>query len=95
MPDDVLISIVGSGRVGASIAFLCVSNALDDVLLVNRTKSKAIGKALDIANAIPHTSEFSICETNDYSKLSGSDVVVIAASTGFIKKIELKTFTHK
>lgn len=81
-----MISIVGSGRVGASIAFLCVSNALDDVLLVNRTKSKAIGEALDIANAIPPTSEFSICGTDDYSKLSGSDVVVIAASTGIYQK---------
>ena len=69
-----MISIVGSGRVGASIAFLYVSNALDDVLLVNRTKSKAIGKALDIANTIPYTSEFSICGTDDYSKLPGSDV---------------------
>jgi len=44
-----LISIVGSGKVGSSIAFLCVSNGLDDVLLVNRNKKKAIGEALDIA----------------------------------------------
>ncbi len=44
-----LISIVGSGRVGTAIAFLCVSNALDDVLLLNRTKDKAIGESLDIA----------------------------------------------
>ena len=81
-----MISIVGAGRVGASIAFLCVSNALDDVLLVNRTKDKAVGEALDIANAIPNTSNFSIHGTDDYSKLSGSDVVVVAASTGVYTK---------
>jgi len=81
-----LISIIGSGRVGTSIAFLCVSNALDDVLLLNRTKDKAIGESLDIANAIPSTSKFSIRGTDDYSKLSGSDVVVIAASTGIYQK---------
>ncbi len=81
-----MISIVGSGRVGASIAFLCVSNALDDVLLLNRSKDKALGESLDVANAIPPTSKFSIRGTDDYSKLSGSDIVVIAASTGVYTK---------
>jgi len=81
-----LISIIGSGRVGASIAFLCVSNALDDVLLVNNTKDKAIGEALDIASAIPSTSKFSISGTDDYSQISNSDIVVITASTGVYTK---------
>ncbi len=76
-----MISIVGSGRVGASIAFLCVSNELDNVLLINRSKDKAIGESLDIANAIPPTSKFSIRGTDDYAELSGSYIVVIAAST--------------
>ena len=81
-----MISIVGSGRVGASIAFLCVSNALDDVLLVNRNKNKAIGEALDIASAIPENSKFSIHGTDDYSQISGSDIVVITASVGVYMK---------
>ncbi|MFQ5497133.1 MAG: malate dehydrogenase [Nitrosopumilus sp.] len=76
-----MISIVGAGRVGSSIAFLCVSNALDDVLLLNRSKDKAIGESLDIANAIPSTSKFSIRGTDDYADLSGSHIVIIAAST--------------
>ena len=75
-----MISFVGAGRVGSSIAFLCVANALDDVLLLNRTKEKAIGESLDIANAIPSSSKFSIRGTDDYAELSGSDIVVIAAS---------------
>ena len=81
-----LISIIGSGRVGASIAFLCVANALDNVLLLNRTKNKAIGESMDIANAIPPTSKFSIRGTDDYSELSGSDIIVIAASRGNYRK---------
>ncbi len=81
-----MISIIGSGRVGASIAFLCVSHGLDDVLLVNRTKDKAIGESLDIASAIPATSKFSIRGTDDYSQLSGSDIVVITASVGVYTK---------
>ena len=81
-----MISIVGSGKVGSAIAFLCVSNSLDDVLLVNRTKDKAIGKSLDISNAIPENSNVSIHGTDDFSKTSGSDIVVITASTGIYLK---------
>lgn len=81
-----MISIIGSGKVGAAIAFLCISNSLGDILLVNRTKSKAIGEALDISNAVPENSNVSINGTDDFSKISGSDIVVIAASTGIYLK---------
>ena len=75
-----MISIVGTGRVGASIAFLCAANALDDVLLLNRTRNKAIGESLDVSNAIPPTSKFSVHGTDDYAELAGSDIVIISAS---------------
>jgi malate dehydrogenase len=81
-----LISIIGSGKVGSAIAFLCVSNSLDDVLLINRTKNKAIGEALDISNAIPINSNFSIHGTDDFSKINGSNVIIITASTGIYLK---------
>ena len=81
-----MISIIGSGKVGSAIAFLCISNSLDDVLLVNRTKNKAIGKALDISNAIPENSNISIHGTDDFSKISGSDIIVITAGTGVYLK---------
>ena len=86
---------MGTGRVGTSIAFLCVSNALDDVLLLNRSKNKAIGESLDIANAIPPTSKFSIRATDDYSQLVGSDIVVIAASTGVYAKDRTENITSQ
>ena len=81
-----MISIIGSGQVGSAIAFLCITNSLDDVLLVNRTKSKAIGEALDISNAVPENSNVSIYGTDDFSKITGSDIVVITASTGIYLK---------
>ena len=77
-----MISIIGSGKVGTAIAFLCISTSLDDVLLVNRTKDKAIGEALDISNAVPENSNVSIHGTDDFSKIIGSDIIVITASTG-------------
>jgi len=76
-----MISIIGSGRVGSATAFLIASNSVDDVQLVNRHKEKAMGQALDISNAIPQTSQYSIVAT-DYSELKNSDVIVISASTG-------------
>lgn len=77
-----MITIIGSGKVGTAIAFLCISTSLDDVLLVNRTKNKAIGEALDISNAVPENSNVSIQGTDDFSKIIGSDIIVITASTG-------------
>lgn len=81
-----MISIIGSGLVGSSIAFLCASNSLDDVVLLNRTKSKAIGEALDISNAIPKNSDITVRGTDDYSKISNADIIVIAASRGVYLK---------
>jgi len=63
-----------------------MSHVLDDVLLVNRNENKAIGESLDISNAIPSDSEFSIRGTSDYSKIIGSKIVIITASTGVYLK---------
>lgn len=78
---SLLISIIGSGRVGSAIAFLAAATSLDDIQLVNRSKDKAIGQALDISNAIPKESSFSVTST-DFSGIKNSEVVVISASTG-------------
>jgi malate dehydrogenase len=75
-----MITIIGAGKVGSAIAFLCGSSGLDDITLVNRDEKKAVGEALDITNAIPGNSAISISGTSDYSKIKNSDVIVIAAS---------------
>ena len=81
-----MISIIGSGLVGSSLAFLCASNSLDDIVLLNLTKSKAVGEALDISNAIPETSNITIRGTDNYSEITQSRIIVIAASTGVYLK---------
>lgn len=77
-----MISIIGSGKVGSAIAFLCGSNGLDDIVLVNRDEKKAIGEALDISNAVPAGSAISITGTGNYSQIANSDVVIVTASIG-------------
>jgi malate dehydrogenase len=76
-----LISIIGSGRVGSTIAFLSASTSLDDLHLVNRHKDKAIGQELDIIGAIPEGCPITV-EGTDYSEIKNSEVVVISASIG-------------
>ena len=74
-----MISIIGSGRVGSAIGFLAAAKSLDDIQLVNRTKEKAIGQALDISNAVPIDSSIFV-EATDYSEIGQSEIVVISAS---------------
>ena len=77
-----MISIIGSGKVGSAIAFLIAATSLDDIDLVNRSKEKAQGAALDISNAVSVDSPVSVIGTDDYSKIKNSDVVIISASAG-------------
>ncbi|MDH3341423.1 MAG: lactate dehydrogenase [Nitrosopumilus sp.] len=80
-----MISIIGSGRVGSAIGFLAASHSVDDVVLINDHRNKAVGEELDISNAIPEDSPFSVVGTDDISKIKDSKVVVIAANNGKIK----------
>lgn len=77
-----MISIIGVGRVGSAVGFLIASESLDDLVLINHNKYKAIGEALDLTNAVPKGSSISITGTDDYELMKGSKVVVIAASGG-------------
>ena len=79
-----MISIIGAGRVGSTIGFLVAAASLDDVVLVNRNKNKAIGEALDIVNVVPRNSSISVTGTDDFEYASDSDVVVIAVGAGKI-----------
>ena len=79
-----IISIIGAGRVGSAVGFLAASTALDDIVLVNSTKNKAIGEALDITNAIPECSQISVIGTDDFELIKDSKVIVITASKGKI-----------
>ncbi len=61
------------------------SHNIDDVILINDHKNKAVGEELDISNAIPEDSSFSVVGTDDISKIKDSKVIVIAANNGKIK----------
>ncbi|MGQ0795922.1 MAG: malate dehydrogenase [Nitrosopumilaceae archaeon] len=79
-----MISIIGAGRVGSAVGFLAASTGLDDITLINSTKTKAIGEALDITNSISEDSSISVIGTDDFETIRDSKVIVITASRGKI-----------
>jgi malate dehydrogenase len=81
-----MISIIGAGRVGSAIAFLVGQSGLDDLVIVNRSKNKALGEALDVSNSIPEKSLISVMGTDDFSEIKNSNVVIITVSSGVIKE---------
>jgi malate dehydrogenase len=79
-----MISIIGTGRVGSALGFLTASTSLDDIVLVDRNKNKAMGEALDIVNTIPQNSSISVTGTDDLECISGSKVIVVTVGAGKI-----------
>jgi malate dehydrogenase len=78
-----MISIIGAGKVGSAAAFDILRYRLGDVVLVDITENLAKGEALDMMQAAPAI-EFDgkTRGTNDYSKIEGSEVVIIVAGLG-------------
>lgn len=74
------VSIIGSGNVGANVAFFIAENRTAAITLVDIKEGLAIGKALDISEAGPiRHYDTAIRGSNSISDIQGSDIVVVAA----------------
>lgn len=78
-----MISIIGAGKVGSAAAFNVLRFRISDVVLVDVVENLAQGEARDMMQAAPAI-EFDgkVVGTDDFSKIQGSEVVVIAAGSG-------------
>ncbi len=75
-----MITIVGSGRVGSSIALELVKRELDDVSLIDILNGLPQGEALDLQHMASEIgSDVNIVGSNDYSIMKGSDIVIVVA----------------
>jgi malate dehydrogenase len=75
-----MISIVGSGRVGSTLAMILVQRNIDDVTLVDIVPNLPEGEALDLSHMASELGiDVRIRGSNDYSALRGSDLVVVTA----------------
>src|SRR5512136_593384 len=75
-----MISIIGAGRVGSTVAFDLLKDHVDDVVLIDLAGDLAKGEALDMMQAAPAI-EFDgkIRGTKDLSEMEGSELVIIIA----------------
>jgi malate dehydrogenase len=77
-----MVSIIGSGNVGANTAFFIAENGADDILLYDVKEGVSKGKALDMMETAPIRSyRTKIRGTDSIDDVTGSDVVVLAAGS--------------
>jgi malate dehydrogenase len=75
-----LVTVVGAGNVGASVAQRVAEASLADVVLIDIVEGLPQGKALDLAEAAPVVGhDMMITGTNDYADTSGSDIIVVTS----------------
>lgn len=76
----VKISVIGSGNIGATTAYLAALKGLGDVILLDILEGIPAGKGLDIFESLPVEGvDCRVMGTNSYIDTDGSDVVVITA----------------
>ncbi len=73
------ISIIGSGSVGATIAYtLTVMGIASEIVLIDINNEKAEGEALDIRQGTPFSGACSIY-AGDYRDVINSNIVILTA----------------
>jgi malate dehydrogenase len=77
------ITIVGSGRVGASVALNCGLRELDDILLLDVIEGLPQGEAMDINHQLSENGiDSRVKGSNSYEDMVNSDFVVLVAGLG-------------
>lgn len=75
-----MISIVGLGKVGSTIAEHIVLKGLDDLTLIDIIQGLPQGNALDLGHMASELNiDVKIKGSNDYKDLIGSDIVIVSA----------------
>jgi L-lactate dehydrogenase len=73
------VAVIGTGSVGASIAFAMSINQLcSDLVLIDVNHNKAIGEATDINHGLPFLGQMKV-RAGEYSDCFDCDVIVITA----------------
>ena len=77
------ITIIGSGKVGSSVALNTCLRDLGDVLLLDIVKGLPQGEAMDINHQLAELGiDSRVQGSNNYEDMKESDIVVIVAGIG-------------
>ena len=79
-----MITIIGSGKVGAAAALFSALKKLDDqILLLDIVKGLPQGEAMDLNHMLSEQGiDVEVKGSNDYSDMKGSKIVVVVAGSG-------------
>ena len=73
------VAVVGSGSVGASIAFaMSIKQLCSELILIDINQDKAEGETMDINHGLPFLGQMSV-RPGDYSDCADCDVIVMTA----------------
>ncbi len=73
------IAVIGVGAVGSTTAYtLLLRERMDELVLIDANKEKAIGDALDMNHGLPFLGKARVW-AGDYADCAGADIVVITA----------------
>jgi L-lactate dehydrogenase len=76
------IAVVGCGFVGSASAFaLAQSGLFSEIVMIDKSKEKAEGEALDISHGIPFSKPVQIY-AGDYDDISDAAIIVVTAGAG-------------
>lgn len=75
------IVIIGCGNVGMSYAYALVNQKcnVDELVLIDVNKEKAVGEAADLNHSIPYSPNNMTIKAGDYSDCKDATIVMIAA----------------
>ena len=74
------ISLIGAGNIGGTLAHLLALKKLGNITLIDVVTGMPQGKALDLSQSSAVEGFTGLIEgTNDFSKMKGSDVIIITA----------------
>lgn len=80
------VVVVGTGAVGAAVAFDIVMNHVcDDLILIDINKEKAWAEATDLQHSLGYSGSKMRVKDGEYSDCKDADLVVIAAALPYIK----------
>jgi len=83
LPARKLISIIGTGKLGAAVALQTAQRELADLRLVDVIQGLPQGEALDLGQMIAEQgTDLDILGSNDYKDIAGSDLVVVIGGLG-------------
>ena len=81
MVDIKKVAIIGCGFVGSSIAFaLMQKGQFNEIVLIDRTESKAEGEAQDLSHGLPYLSPVNI-HAGRYEEIKDAAIVIVTAGS--------------